>query len=99
MKAKTYTYFTDPGHGWLRVSHAELRALGIANKISPYSYMKGANVYLEEDSDMGKFMRAKGWLKDDGRCIDGFWDSDIIRHSNCRTRQSSIRSYERYYEI
>lgn len=95
---KTYTYFTDPGHGWLRVKHAELRALGIANKISPYSYMKGDYVYLEEDCDMATFMRAKGWLQENGRTIEGFWDSGIIKHSNCRTRQSSIRTYERYYE-
>lgn len=98
MKAKTYTYFTDPGHGWLRVKRAELNALGIANKISPYSYMRGDYVYLEEDCDMAKFMRAKGWLQENGRVIEGFWDTGIIKHQNCRTRDSAIRSYERYYE-
>jgi len=98
MKAKTYTYFTDPGHGWLRVKRAELNALGIANKISPYSYMRGDYVYLEEDCDMAKFMQVKGWLQENGHVIEGFWDTNIIKHQNCRTRDSAIRSYERYYE-
>ena len=98
MRTKTYTYFTDPGHGWLRVKRAELNALGIANKISPYSYMRGDYVYLEEDCDMAKFMQAKGWLQENGRVIEGFWDTGIIKNQNCRTRDSAIRSYERYYE-
>lgn len=98
MRTKTYTYFTDPGHGWLRVKRAELNALGIANKISPYSYMRGDYVYLEEDCDMAKFMQAKGWLQENGRVIEGFWDMGIIKNQNCQTRQSTIRSYERYYE-
>ena len=99
MRTKTYTYFTDPGHGWLRVKRAELNALGITNKISPYSYMRGDYVYLEEDCDMAKFMQAKGWLQADGRVIEGFWSMGIIKNQNCCNRQSTIRSYERYYEI
>ena len=31
---KTYTFFADPGHAWLRVPHAELHALGIAGQIT-----------------------------------------------------------------
>ena len=98
MKTKTYTYFTDPGHGWLRVKKSELQELGIANKISPYSYMRGNHAYLEEDCDMAKFMQAKGWLQENGRPIEGFWNSGIIKHQNCRMRDSAIRSYARYYE-
>lgn len=98
MRTKTYTYFTDPGHGWLRVKRAELNDLGIANKISPYSYMRGDYVYLEEDCDMAKFMKAKGWLQENGRAIEGFWDAGIIKHRNCCSRPSTIRSYEHYYE-
>lgn len=98
MKTKTYTYFTDPGHGWLRVKKSELQELGIANKISPYSYMRGNHAYLEEDCDMAKFMQAKGWLQENGRAIEGFWTSGIIKHQNCRMRDSAIRSYARYYE-
>ena len=46
---------------------------------------------------MGTFMRAKGWLQDNGRAIEGFWDSGVIKHKNCLTRQSTIRSYDRYF--
>ena len=95
--SKTYTYFTDPGHGWLRVTRKELVNLGIDKDITPYSYARGAWVYLEEDCDMATFMRAKGWLQDNGRAVEGFWDSGVIKHKNCLTRQSTIRSYGRYF--
>jgi hypothetical protein len=36
----------------------ELVDLGIADKISGYSYMKDENVYLEEDSDLALFFEA-----------------------------------------
>ena len=95
--SKTYTYFTDPSHGWLRVTRKELVTLGIDKDITPYSYARGAWVYLEEDLDMGTFMRAKGWLTEEGRAIEGFWDSGVIKNKNCLTRQSTIRSYDRYF--
>ena len=97
MRTKAYTYFTDPGHGWLRVKRTELEELGIANEITPFSYARGEWVYLEEDCDMGTFMRAKGWLTEEGKTIDGFWDSGAIRHQNSRMRDSAIRSYGRYF--
>jgi hypothetical protein len=31
----SYRFIQDPGHGWAEVPIAELRALGIANAISP----------------------------------------------------------------
>jgi hypothetical protein len=55
----TYRFIEDPGHGWLEVSRAELDALGIANKISRYSYQRADLVYLEEDCDFALFHRAK----------------------------------------
>ena len=77
--SKTYTYFTDPGHGWLRVTRKELVKLGIDKDITPYSYARGAWVYLEEDLDMATFMRAKGWLTELGGPVPGFWDSGVIK--------------------
>jgi hypothetical protein len=55
----TYTFFTDPGHGWLEVDRSELDDLGILKKITKYSYQKGDKVYLEEDLDAGTFLEAK----------------------------------------
>lgn len=57
----------DSGHGWLEVSKAKLKSLGIADKISGYSYQKGDKAYLEEDCDAGLFFEAyfkdKDWYK------------------------------------
>ena len=54
-----YRLFSDPGHAWLEVSLDELDELGIANKITAWSYRKGTNVYLEEDCDFPLFLTAK----------------------------------------
>lgn len=48
----------DSGHGWLEVSKAKLTKLGIAQKISGYSYEKGLKAYLEEDCDASIFFEA-----------------------------------------
>ena len=53
----TYTFFNDPGHGWLRVELSELEP--IKDKISPYSYMDGKYAYLEEDCDAAVFLKHK----------------------------------------
>lgn len=45
-------FYSDPGHGWGAVKRKVLDQLGIAADISPYSYMKGNTVYLEEDLDL-----------------------------------------------
>ena len=57
------TFHSDPGHSWLAVPYSELLDLGIADKISTYSYIKGKTVYLEEDLDAGIYIdavKAKG---------------------------------------
>ena len=53
-----YEYHTDPSHGWLRVSYLELVRLGIEDKISDCSYMRGTFAYLEEDCDAAVFIDA-----------------------------------------
>lgn len=59
----TYTYHTDPGHGWVEVPMLTINDLGLADKISEYSYRNGDKVYLEEDCDASLFINA---LKDLG---------------------------------
>lgn len=56
--ALTYTWISDSGHAWLQVSIDEVNILGIAGKISEYSYINGETVYLEEDCDAGLFIEA-----------------------------------------
>lgn len=58
MKNKQYVFHADPGHGWLAVKKSELVYLDVLEKITPYSYMKGDTVYLEEDLDAATFMMA-----------------------------------------
>lgn len=52
----TLTFHTDPGHGWLEVPKSLAHSLGIT--ISPWSYEKGDNYFLEEDLDANTFMEA-----------------------------------------
>lgn len=67
-----YRFHSDGGHGWLEVPKAELRALGIAGSITPYSYQSrdGRVAYLEEDCDLSTFARAKGWTPDGSAPIE-----------------------------
>lgn len=54
----TLDYLQDPGHGWIAADIERLRALGIAEKISHYSYRDGDLVWLEEDCDAPLFVGA-----------------------------------------
>lgn len=81
-----YTFYSDPGHGWLAVNLDELIQLGIQDKISSYSYMHGNTVYLEEDCDMAEFMNA---MEAKGVQVK-------LAFINERERDSIIRSYGRY---
>jgi hypothetical protein len=78
------TFHTDPAHGWLEVNRADLDALDIAHKITPYSYEKGSRVYLEEDCDASLFMetaKAAGW---------------IFNITEAHADPSPVRAFERY---
>lgn len=66
MYIPTLRFVSDPGHGWLRVPRRLINELGIADKISQYSYVSdtGEDVFLEEDDDAPRFLFA---MKDSGR--------------------------------
>jgi|TARA_R110001583_G_scaffold117785_3_gene268898 hypothetical protein len=53
-----FTFYTDPGHGWIQVDVDTLIDLGIHTRISGYSYINGTTAYLEEDCDAAVFMQA-----------------------------------------
>jgi hypothetical protein len=63
--AKTYTFHTDPGHGWLEVPVADAEKYCDPRELSSYSYAsKNLKVlYLEEDCDAGTFLKG---LKENG---------------------------------
>lgn len=77
--------YEDPGHGWGAVKRQVLIDLGIADKITPYSYQKGDTVYLEEDCDLSTLVTK---LATNGIVIK--WERKY--HYN----RSPIRNYQSY---
>lgn len=82
---KTYNFHEDSGHGWLAVPMIKLYELGIVDKISHYSYMRGLTAYLEEDCDYSLFAAAMA--------AAGLQFATREKHTN---RRSPIRSYDSY---
>lgn len=57
---RTFEYFHDPSHGWIKVKMDVLITLfggSWRSSFSPFSYEKGDNVYLEEDQDAATFIK------------------------------------------
>jgi hypothetical protein len=52
----SYVFHQDSGHGWLEVPAVEIRAMGLEERITPYSYLHHDMAYLEEDIDAGTFL-------------------------------------------
>jgi len=85
MKTKKYDVYVDPGHAWVKVKRTELVKLGIADKISSYSYQRGDHVYLEEDCDLSRFMVAM-----EANGVKVTFREYVDNKSSC------IRNYENY---
>ena len=79
-------YIQDPGHGWFKVSIKQLVKLGIADRISNFSYRRGTWAYLEEDCDATILFNA---LRERGI-------EPTIRERVARERRSKIRNYSSY---
>ena len=80
---KVYQFFSDSGHGWLKVTRTELQRLKIIDKISSCSYQKNGIVFLEEDGDCTLFVNAK-------KSIDGI---EIKTKGIQSDKVSKIRNY------
>ena len=78
-------FYADPGHGWGAVKRKVLDQLGIADKITAFSYQKGQTVYLEEDCDLSTLVTALA--------LKGETVQYKEKHTN---KYSPIRSYDRY---
>lgn len=74
-----YQLIEDPGHAWLGVPVKELKELGIAHKISAYSYLDPVNkiAWLEEDLDLARFAVAK-------------WPNDTRAHLDANVRRQYV---------
>jgi hypothetical protein len=84
-KVFTMTVYSDAGHAWAKVKKSVLVNLGIADKISRYSYQRGDYAYLEEDCDLTTLCMALNERDTRVKFVE--------KRSN---RDSKIRSYERY---
>jgi hypothetical protein len=82
----TYNYLQDPGHGWLQVPMTEIKKLGLAQKISVYSYRKGDSAFLEEDCDMSLFIQAMNATGQEFKLNEVHTNYD-----------SPVRSFSRFY--
>lgn len=81
---KVYNYYTDPGHGWVKVPDHILVKLGIEDKISNHSYWRKGFAYLEEDNDLATFIHAHP-------------EKDKLKFKTMHSNKSSrIRGYEMY---
>lgn len=84
-----FKVYADPGHAWAAVKVKFLEELGIADKITPFSYIKGKTAYLEEDCDLSTFVEAY-------QAKFGQKPVFIEKHTN---NSSPIRSYSSYRRI
>jgi len=84
-KTFTITIYNDPGHAWGKVRKDVLTNLGIADKITRYSYQRGDYAYLEEDCDLTTLCMALNER-----------DTRIKFVEKSSTKDSRIRSYDRY---
>lgn len=85
MSKLSLNFYCDPGHGWVKVPIKTLVKLGIADKISRYSYQRGLYAYLEEDCDLSTLYAAA-----DKQGIN------ITLKEYHTNKQSKIRSYDNY---
>ena len=80
-----FTFYSDPGHAWLKVSVKDALAVGLSNQdFSTYSYYRNGFFYLEEDLDAGVFIQA--YIAKNGQ-------PPQFRESVARERSSRIRTY------
>ncbi len=85
---KQFDYIVDPGHGWVKVPLMLLIELGIAEKITRFSYYNNGQVYLEEDCDAPQFA---------GAFASRFGFEPKLRERVARERRSRVRGYMPFY--
>jgi len=84
-KSRTYDFYSDPGHGWMKVPKSQIAELGIENDISSSSHQRGDYAYLEEDQDATTFIHAMN--------RQGY---EVKIHDHIADKQSKIRNYRQY---
>lgn len=108
-KVIKHQFYTDGGHGWLKVPLTRLKKLGIAEKITGYSYMLTSNAYLEEDCDLStyvKVLQEKAGLdpedstSDENRAwLQSFWENVTTNETRGGRTGCAVRKYPGYEYI
>lgn len=53
-----FTFHSDPSHGWVEVSLADVKGIGLdLCDFSSYSFKRGEQLFLEEDMDAATFIQ------------------------------------------
>lgn len=77
---RTFTVYSDPGHAWIKVPEADIKAVGLkAADFTRYSYIDKGHMFLEEDCDAGKFLDAF-------KRVHGVEPRQAVRHCNSQSR-------------
>ena len=90
-----YTFHSDPSHAWLAVPLQEFLDSGA--EVSRYSYYAKSRdmVFLEEDLDAYRFLKAKGFIIDG----DGEYQIEGCKFKESHSNSSSwIRRLPRFNE-
>ena len=56
MRKITLNKFSDPAHGWIKISLKHLKELELIDQITPFSYINNKHAYLEEDLDASRLL-------------------------------------------
>lgn len=86
MTKKVHKLYVEGDCGWLKVKKAKLVKLGIADKITEKSFMRGDNAYLDKDTDAKLFEQT---MKDKG------FEYGIKTFAS-KGRNSKIRKYAKF---
>lgn len=79
---RTFTFYTDPGHGWLMVHMNDLHDIEMSpGQFSGYSYRDHDWLYLEEDCDANIFLANYERLRGNFRIRHEYDDRDSFIRS------------------
>ena len=81
---RNFNFHNDAGHGWLAVKIDLLDHLGLVDRITNFSFIKGKTAYLEEDCDVSLF------IAEYRNKIGEFVTTSMYYE------KSPVRSYQRY---
>lgn len=93
MSKLKITRHEDPSHSWYAVKRELLESLGLMSEISACSYQKGKTVYLEEDCDMGLFLKAYAAKNNCSENWQSEWRNWFEIKSSHTNNSSPVRSY------